>query len=71
MNVYRRAFTQAESFYTRRVVRYHEGEKNEKYRLATVLFFVCFTDDGRVDYGIGYATYEFSREKADPVFQLI
>ncbi len=71
MDVYRRSYLHAESFFTRRIVRYIVNNENEKYRLATVLFFICFSDDGNVDYGIGFAKYEFCQLKVEPVFQLI
>lgn len=69
MNIYRRSYRQAVSFFTRRVVRYIENQDEEKYRLATVLFFVCFSNEKKVDYGIGYAKYEFSADKIEPNFQ--
>jgi len=71
MDVYRRSYLHAESFFTRRIVRYIENNENEKYRLATVLFFVCFTDDRDVDHGICFAKYEFCQHKVEPIFQLI
>lgn len=71
MEVYRRSYLHAESFFTRRIVRYVEENAREKYRLATVLFFVCFSENEEVNYGIGYAKYEFYQEKIDPAFELI
>lgn len=68
MNIYRNAYLNAESFFTRRVVRYLEAEEEDKYRLATVLFIVCYADSGAVDYGIGCAKYEFAREKVEAAF---
>ena len=69
MNVYRRSYKEAASFSTRRVVRYIENQEKEKYRLATVLFYVCFSKEKKVDYGIGYAKYEFSAVNFEPTFQ--
>lgn len=71
MNVYRRAYQHGESFFTRRVVRYEEENDDQKYRLATALFFTCFSGTGDVDYGIGLAFYDFARESIDPVFCIV
>ncbi len=71
MDVYRRSYRHAESFFTRRIVQYMENNEDEKYRLATVLFFVCFSDDRNVEYGIGFAKYEFCQHNVEPIFYLI
>lgn len=71
METYRRSYLYAESFFTRRIVHYVENDAREKYRLATALFFVCFNESDEVNYGIGFAKYEFCQDKVDPVFHLI
>lgn len=71
MNVYRRAYQHGESFYTRRVVRYEENGDDQKYRLATALFFTCFSEAGAVDYGIGLAYYDFAHERIEPAFSIV